>query len=172
MEESPCWLLFVGRKKVFANQGSRWWGSRMIGRDYLIVGLFRISARTRLLPAGGRVETFNNLFVKHICWIFRSESGCQIVASYHLILWSRFICSDCQIVFNILSEQGKSLSQYSWTSTVLSKSCWNNVFFFQSYLSAQLFSTNAKFVLDWGRYRLIEPGESANLWGMGGGWGL
>ena len=49
MEESPCWLLFVGRKKVFANQGSWWWGSRMIGRDYLIVGLFSGSSDCRII---------------------------------------------------------------------------------------------------------------------------
>ena len=60
-------LLFVGRKKVFANQGS-WWGSRMIGSDYSRDHLIGsdcsglsdcwISARTQLLPAG-TVEAFN-----------------------------------------------------------------------------------------------------------------
>ena len=41
-------LLFVCRKKVFANQRS-WWGrSRMIGSDYPIVGLFSGSAERRI----------------------------------------------------------------------------------------------------------------------------
>ena len=41
-------LLFVCRKKVFANQRS-WWGrSRMIGSDYPIVGLFSGSAELRI----------------------------------------------------------------------------------------------------------------------------
>ena len=48
-ESIPLELLFVrGQKKVFANQGSRR-GSRMIGRDYLIVRLFSGSSDCRII---------------------------------------------------------------------------------------------------------------------------